>query len=87
MNRELLLTFIIVLAVALSVGTIYASDVNSTDMYTASLDDTQDLSVYNSNVDNDSSNDNILKSENSDTLSTNTGSNDLLASDDNANVF
>ena len=87
LNRELLLTFIIVLAVALSVGTIYASDVNSTDMYTASLDDTQDLSVYNSNVDNDSSNDNILKSENSDTLSTNTESNSLLASDNNANVL
>ena len=87
MNRELLLTFIIVLAVALSVGTIHASEVNTTDISTTPLDDTYELSVYNSNVDNYSSNDNILKSENSDTLSTNSESNSLLKSDNNAKVL
>ena len=87
MNRELLLTFVIVLAVALSVGTIYASDVNTTDIYTTPLDDTYELSVYNSNVDNYSSNDNILKSDNSDILSTNAKSDSLLKSDNNANVL
>ena len=86
MNREFLLAALIVLTVALSVSTIYASDVNTTDSYAASLDDANSVSVYNSNVDNDSSNDNILKSENSDTLSTNTGSNSLSESDDNAKL-
>lgn len=87
MNRELLLTFVIVLAVALSAGTIYASDVNTTDTCTTPLDDTYEVSVYNSNVDNDSSNDNILKSDNSDILSTDTESNSLLKSDNNASVL
>ena len=87
MNRELLLTFVIVLAVALSAGTIYASDVNTTDIYTTPLDDTYELSVYNSNVDNYSSNDAILKSDNSDILSTNSESDSLLKSDNNANVL
>ncbi len=84
LNKEFLLAVLIVLTVALSVGTIYASDVNTTDSYSVSIAD--EISVYNSNVDNDSSNDNILKSDYSDTLSTNTDSN-LLESDNNANVF
>ncbi len=88
MNREFLLTALIVLIVALSVGTIYASEVNVTDTYASSqLDDAYEISVYDSNVDIDSSNDNILKSENSDTLSTDAESNSLKASDDNADVL
>ena len=86
LNREFLLAFIIVLTVALSVGTIYASDVNTTDAYTTPLDDTYEISVSNSNVDNDSPNDNILQSDNSDTLSTSTESNSLIKSDNNASV-
>ena len=86
MNRRFLLTVIIVLAVALSVGTIYASDVNTTETYAVSQDDTY-VSVYNSDVDNDSSNDNILKSDNSDILSTDSESDSLLKSDDNAEVL
>ena len=86
MNKELLLTFLIVLTVALSVSTIYASEVNTTDSY-ANIDDTYNISVSDSSVDNDSSNDNILESENSDTLSTNSESNSLSASDDNAEIL
>lgn len=87
MNREFLLTVLIVLTVALSLSTIYASEVNVTDTYGISqADETYEISVYDSNVDNDSSNDNILKSENSDTLSTNTESDTLEKSDDNADV-
>ena len=86
MNKEFLLTVMIILTVALSVSTIHASDVNITDTYTSISDDTY-MAVDNSNVDNDSSNDNILKSDNSDTLSTNTGSNSLLENDDNANAL
>lgn len=87
MNKELLLTVLIVLTVALSVGTIYASDVNITDSYANTADDTYEISVSDSNVDNDSSNDNILESDNSDTLSTNSDSNSLSASDNNAEIL
>ena len=86
MNRRFLLAVIMVLAVALSVGTIYASDVNTTETYTVSQDDMY-IAVYNSDVDNDSSNDNILKSDNSDILSTDSESNSLLKSDNNAEVL
>ena len=86
MNRELLLTVLMVLIVALSVSTIHASDVNTTDSYAVAQDDTY-VSVYNSAVDDDSSNDNILKSDNSDILSTDAESNSLLKSENNADVL
>jgi hypothetical protein len=62
-----------VLTVALSVGTIYASDVNVTDSYASSSqddglitlsDDSSELQATEAVVDNDSSND-VLKSEDS----------------------
>ena len=39
MNKRILLTLIFALTVALSVGTIYASDVNVTDSYASSSQD------------------------------------------------
>jgi hypothetical protein len=80
-----------VLAVALSVGSIYASDVNVTDSYACDADDSSvaiieeqsDLSASESGVDNDSPND-ILESVDSSTLSTNTDDGDVLAIDGNA---
>ena len=89
------------LIVALSVGTIYASDVNETDSYISiqnddttqgqSLDpdenqviDVSDENTYESSVDIDTSDD-VLQSETSSTLSTNTDNEDL-SSDDNATV-
>ena len=86
MNRELLLTVLMVFIVALSLSTIHASEVNTTDSYAVAQDDTY-VSVYNSDVDNDPSNDNILKSDNSDVLSTDSESNSLLKSDNNADVL
>ena len=86
LNRELLLTVLMVLIVALSVSTIHASEVNTTDSYAVAQDDTY-VSVYNSAVDDDSSNDNILKSDNSDILSTDAESNSLLKSENNADVL
>lgn len=92
MNKKIFLTLVFVLAVALSAGTIYASDVNSTDSYASnSLDDTDVIAVDDSSqlqatesvVDNDSSND-VLKSEDSSTLSTNTEYSNILRSDNNA---
>ncbi|MDO5831271.1 MAG: transglutaminase domain-containing protein [Methanobrevibacter sp.] len=86
MNRELLLTVLMVLVVALSVSAIHASEVNATDSYAVAQDDTY-VSVYNSDVDNDPSNDNVLKSDDSDVLSTDVESNSLLKSDNNADVL
>ena len=86
LNRELLLTVLMVLVVALSVSAIHASEVNATDSYAVAQDDTY-VSVYNSDVDNDPSNDNVLKSDNSDVLSTDVESNSLLKSDNNADVL
>ena len=92
MNNRILLTLMLVLAVALSAGTIYASDVNATDSYTSSspdnstviaIDDSSELQAVESVVDNDSSND-VLKSQDSSTLSTNTADSNVLASDNNA---
>ncbi|WP_405307048.1 transglutaminase domain-containing protein [Methanobrevibacter sp.] len=94
MNKKILLTFVFVLAVALSVGTIYASDVNVTDSYASgsqddveviASDDSSELQASESVVDNDSSND-VLKSEDSSTLSTNIEDSNALASDDNAQL-
>ena len=92
MNKKILLTFVIILAVSLSVGTIYASYVNVTDSYTSSSLDNQSIS----NADDssqlqsneyaavaDSSND-VLQSEDSSTLSTNTADSDVLKSDGNS---
>ena len=92
MNKRLLLTLMIVLALALSMGTIYASDVNVTDSYASSslddqsittADDSSQLQTSESVVDNDSSYD-VLKSEESNTLSTNTAESNVVASDDNS---
>ena len=91
MNKRILLAFIVVFAVALSVGTIHASEVNVTDSSTAiSQDDSEQISVDSSNqevlesgVDNDSSND-VLESDISSTLSTNTEDSNILSSDYNA---
>ena len=94
MNRKILLTLIFVLVAALSIGSIYASDVNSTGSHVSSVDDSdakisvesQDLQASEAVVDNDSSVD-VLKSENSSTLSTNTQEVNLLASDNNATSY
>ena len=107
MNKQILLTLCLVLAVVFSVSAISASDVNVTDSYATSLvDDTSDVSVpmentadsseisvsgY-SNVDNDSSkvslsSEEVLESENSNTLSTNTDSKLLSSSDNGATVL
>ena len=94
MNRKILLTLIFVLVAALSVGSIYASDVNSTGSHVSSIDDSdakisvesQDLQASEAVVDNDSSVD-VLKSENSSTLSTNTEEANVLAAGDNATSY
>ncbi len=92
MNKRILLTLIFALTVALSVGTIYASDVNVTDSYASSSqddglitlsDDSSELQATETVVGNDSSND-VLKSEDSNTLSTNTEDSNVLTSDNNA---
>ncbi|MGX8693496.1 MAG: Ig-like domain-containing protein, partial [Methanobrevibacter sp.] len=97
MNKQLLLTLLVVLSVLFSVSAVCASEVSVTDSYATSLvDDTSDVSVYSyaassdisvssdSNVDNDSSkvslsSEEVLESENSNTLSTNTDSSELTA--------
>ncbi len=88
LNKQILLTILVVLTVALSVGSIYASDVNVTDVYTTDLDndtsittseDQSGLSVYESVVDNDSSFD-VLKSEDSSTLSNNIDESNIISS-------
>ena len=101
MNKQILLTLFLVLAVVCSASTIYASEVSVTDSYATSLvDDTSDVSVplektadsseisvsSDSNVDNDSSkvslsSEEVLGSENSNTLSTNTNSDAMISSD------
>lgn len=94
MNRKILLTLIFVLVATLSVGSIYASDVNSTGSHVSSIDDSdakisvesQDLQASEAVVDNDSSVD-VLKSENSSTLSTNTQEVNVLAADNNATSY
>ena len=94
MNKRILLTLFFVLTVVLSVGTIYASDVNNADSYTSvydeplteSIDDSSSVSVYDSNVDSDSQND-VSESEDSNTLSTNIDeSNNLISDDGNIDV-
>ena len=95
MNKQLLLTVLVVLSFIFSVGAVCASEISVTDSYATSLvDDTSDVSVYNSvassdisvssdsNVGNDSSkvslsSEEVLGSEDSNTLSTNTDSNKL----------
>lgn len=91
MNKRIFLTLMIVLAVALSAGTVFASEANVTDssdfipaddaVLTAVEEPTQDLQATESVVDNDSSND-VLKSEDSSTLSTNIGQSNVLQSED-----
>ena len=100
MNKQILLTLLIVFAVVLSASAVSASEVNVTDSYATNLvDDTQDVSVpmentadislssvsSDSNVDNDPSkvslsSEEVLESEDSNTLSTNTEGNDSLSS-------
>ncbi|WP_295590490.1 pseudomurein-binding repeat-containing protein [uncultured Methanobrevibacter sp.] len=97
MNKQLLLTVLLLLTVVLSVSAISASEVNVTDSYATNLvDDTSDVSgpvdnaadssvlsvSSDSNVDNDPSkvslsSEEVLESENSNTLSTNSGSNSV----------
>lgn len=90
MNKKILLAFVVVLVVALSIGTINASDVNETDSYISIDDSNEEIAIdssnqgtYESSVDNDASDD-VLKSEISSTLSTNTEDSNVLKSDDNA---
>ena len=91
MNKKILLALAVVLAVALSAGTIYASEVNVTDSSADILQDdssqvtveSSDVEVQESVVDNDSYND-VLESENSNTLSTNTEDSNILLGDYNA---
>nr|WP_294999156.1 transglutaminase domain-containing protein [uncultured Methanobrevibacter sp.] len=91
MNKRIFLTLIFALTVLLSVGAIYASDVNVTDTYASnSADDvaiasgngSDELKASGSVVDSDSSND-VLKSEDSSTLSTNIEDSNALSSDGN----
>lgn len=79
MNKRIFLTLVIVLTFALSLGTIYASDINADDSYAldsqdnepvAYSDDASDLQVTDFADGSDSSND-VLKSEDLNTLSTN----------------
>ncbi|WP_067042927.1 transglutaminase domain-containing protein [Methanobrevibacter sp. YE315] len=97
MNKQLLLTLLMVFTVLLSVSAVSASEISVTDSHTANLvDDTTDVSVPMekiadssvlsvssvSNVDNDSSkvslsSKEVLGSDYSNTLSTNSESNDL----------
>ena len=97
MNKQLLLTVLLLFTVVLSVSAISASEVNVTDSYATNLvDDTSDVSgpvdnaadssvlsvSSDSNVDNDPSkvslsSEEVLESENSNTLSTNSGSNSV----------
>ena len=87
MNNKILLTLLILLIAVFAVGAISASEVNVTDSYATNLvDDTSDVSVPDSNVDNDSSkvslsSEEVLESDNSNILSTNSDDNGLLASD------
>ena len=93
MNKRILLTLLFVLALSLSISTIYASDVNNADSYisvydeplTESIDDSSSVSVYDSNVDSDSQNV-VLESENSNTLSTNIDESNNVISDDENNI-
>ncbi len=84
-----------VLAVFISVGTIYASDVNVTDSYTSSsiddqsiavADDSSQIQASESVVDNDSSND-VLKSVDSNTLSTNTADSNVLSDSNSSSTI
>ena len=79
MNKKILLAFICVLIAALSVSTIYASDVSDIDSYVNSEEDVSNVEIavdssednnYESSVDNDASQD-VLNIDSS-TLSTNT---------------
>ena len=102
MNKQILLTLLIVFAVVLSASAVSASEVNVTDSYATNLvDDTQDVSVpmentadisqssvsSDSNVDNDPSkvslsSEEVLESEDSNTLSTNNSDSNVLSSSD-----
>ena len=90
MNKRILLACLLLLVAVLSAGAIYASDVNVTDSTSSSIDEASTTSIDDvseltseSGVDNDSSND-VLKSEDSSTLSTNTENGNLLTSDSTA---
>ena len=95
MKKQLLLTLFIVLITALSVGAIFASDVNVTDSDMLSVDDSSqlavendenDLSVSESGVDNDGSDDVLGSDNNSNTLSTNTQDSNVLTAGDNVTI-
>ena len=85
MNKKILLAFICVLIAALSVSTIYASDVSEIDSFTTALDDesNEEIAVdsiedssYESSVDNDASQG--VSNIDSSTLSTNTDESNIL---------
>ncbi|WP_296858697.1 transglutaminase domain-containing protein [uncultured Methanobrevibacter sp.] len=87
MNKQIILTLFIVLAVVFSAGTIYASDVNVTDSDITALSEnseivsaeSSDLQVMESDNENSPSED-LLNSVDSSTLSTNTENRDILSS-------
>ena len=94
MNKKILLTFIFVLIIALSIGTIYASDVNETDSYATTQDDKMDHEInvdpdqddsYESSVDNDALID--VSDSDSSTLSTNTDDSNVIKSDNNGSFL
>ena len=92
MNKRILLTLIFVLAVTLSVGAIYASDVNVTDSTSSSQDTSSMISIDESSqpasesgADGDSSND-VLMSQDSSSLSTNTEKSDAVKSDNASSI-
>ena len=80
---------LLALVVIFSVTAISASEINVTDSYSTEIDESISLNSddsaqgsYESNVDNDTSED-VLGSENSNTLSTNTEESNVLTSDGN----
>ena len=91
MNKKILLTMLLALTVILSVSAVSASEVNVTDSNAMSLvDDTSDVSAPMGNADDSSevslSSEEVLESENSNTLSTNSESNSLSSDGDEANL-
>ena len=89
MNKRILLTALVVLTVILSISAISASEVNVADQYAAnSVDESTNIEssqsqVYETAVDDDSSGD-VLESDNSNTLSTNTEDSTVVASDNSS---
>lgn len=89
MNKQLLITLLLALVVVFSISAVSASEINVTDSYSTTVDesislDSDDSSqeVYETSVD-DGSSDEVLESENSNILSSNSDESNVLTSDEN----